>query len=280
VCARAPEGGPDELIEHWTLVGDELARVSGKRGVNALAFALLLRFVTIYGRFPTGRGEIPDEAVEFVARQVKVPAADLGFYEWSGRTVERHRAEIRELLGLRETSLGDQAALTDWLVENVTQAERRPEQVRVELVSWCRQHRREPPTPGRIDRIVRSALERGEKHLVDRICAGLSGQVRARLNGLVFGVPDEPDIEPKGQRGDRDVLARVKTDPGRLSLNTMLEEIGKLEAIRVIGLPADLLTKVSARVVSGWRVRAAVQSPSHFREFAPGTRRGRSKIMM
>lgn len=264
--------GPDELIEHWTLVGDELARVRGKREVNALAFALLLRFVTIYGRFPRGRGEIPDEVVEFVARQVKVPAADLGFYDWSGRTIERHRAEIRELLGLRETSLADQAEVTDWLVENVTQVERRPEQVRAELLSWCRLHRREPPSSGRINRIVRSALDRGEKHLVDRICAGLSEQVRARLNELVFGVPDEPGTEADGQLSDRDVLAWVKTDPGRLSLNTMLEEIGKLEAIRAVGLPADLLVKVSARIVSGWRVRAAVQSPSHFREFAPETR--------
>ncbi|MGH7750710.1 MAG: DUF4158 domain-containing protein, partial [Candidatus Dormibacteria bacterium] len=70
--------GPDELIERWTLVGDELASVGGKREVNALAFALLLKFFTIYGRFPRGRGEIPNEAVEFVARQVNVPAADLG----------------------------------------------------------------------------------------------------------------------------------------------------------------------------------------------------------
>ena len=31
------------------------------------------------------------------------------------------------------------------------------------------------------------------------------------------------------------------TDPGRLSLNTMLIEIGKLEAIRAVGLPVGLL---------------------------------------
>jgi len=39
------------------------------------------------------------------------------------------------------------------------------------------------------------------------------------------------------------VLAWVKTDPGRLSLNTMLTEIGKLEAIRAVGLPVGLLTE-------------------------------------
>jgi len=35
---------------------------------------------------------LPDEAAAYVARQVSVPASDLGFYEWDGRMVEYHRA--------------------------------------------------------------------------------------------------------------------------------------------------------------------------------------------
>ena len=29
----------DELIEHWTLVGDELGQVAGKRGATRLGFS-------------------------------------------------------------------------------------------------------------------------------------------------------------------------------------------------------------------------------------------------
>ena len=89
----------DELIENWTLVGEELDQVTGKRGPTRLAFALLLRFHTLHGRFPRGRGELPDEAVAYVAKLVKVPAADLGLYEWQGRTFEYHRAQIGPPLG-------------------------------------------------------------------------------------------------------------------------------------------------------------------------------------
>jgi hypothetical protein len=42
----------DELIEHWTLVGDELGQVAGKRGATRLGFALLLKFYAGHGRFP------------------------------------------------------------------------------------------------------------------------------------------------------------------------------------------------------------------------------------
>jgi len=161
----------------------------------------------------------------------------------------------------------------DWLIEHVTVAEQRHDQVRIELLGWFRSERVEPPTPGRVDRVVRSAVDRGERRLIDRICLRLPAEIRERLNGLVYGVPDDPQQgNDDGPDGERDLLGWVKTDPGRLSLNTMLEEIGKLEAIRAVGLAVDVFADVAPRIVARWRVRAAVQSPSHFRDFAPPTR--------
>lgn len=36
--------GEDELIEHWTLIGEELTELAGQRGPTRLAFALMLKF--------------------------------------------------------------------------------------------------------------------------------------------------------------------------------------------------------------------------------------------
>jgi len=91
----ARELDEDELIGNWTLVGDELEQLSGRRGATKLGFALLLRFYAVHGRFPSGRSEIPDQAIAHVARLVDVPPADLGFYEWDSRTIKAHRADIR-----------------------------------------------------------------------------------------------------------------------------------------------------------------------------------------
>ncbi|WP_373869589.1 hypothetical protein [Sphaerisporangium siamense] len=38
---------------------------------------------------------MPDDVVEHVAKQVQVPASELGFYEWSGSTIEYHHSQIR-----------------------------------------------------------------------------------------------------------------------------------------------------------------------------------------
>lgn len=85
----------DQRVAHRTLLDDERKLIAGKRGPTRLGFALILKFYARAGRFPRGRSEFDDDAVAFAARQVGVPASDLGFYEPSGRTAEYHRAQVR-----------------------------------------------------------------------------------------------------------------------------------------------------------------------------------------
>jgi TnpA family transposase len=267
----ARELDQDELIDRWTLVDDELALVAGKRGATRLGFALLLRFYTEQGRFPRGRSEIPDSAVEYVARQVGVATSEVAFYDWSGRTIKAHRVQIRRALGYRECSVADADKLTEWLVANVTETERSAERVREELLARCREERIEQPTSGRADRIVRSVLHRGEELLIARVAAGLPTTVRDRLFALIAtAADDEPDRDEDVEDADGPaVLATIRSEPGNVSLNTMLTEIGKLEAVRAVGLPSDVFADIAPKVVTAWRARTAVEAPSHLREHAP-----------
>ena len=75
-----------------------------------------------------------------------------------------------------------------------------------------------------------------------------------------------------GDDEDEDVLGLIKAAPGNVSLDTMLVEISKLEAIRAVGLPADLFAAIAPNVVAGWRARAMVESPSHLREHPQPTK--------
>ncbi len=120
------------------MLEDERALVDAKRGASRLGFALLLKFFTCHGRFPAGGAELPGEVVEFVARQVQVAPAEVRSYEWTGRSIERHRAEIREHLGFRECSVGDAEQLDGVAGGACRPAERRPELVRDELLARCR----------------------------------------------------------------------------------------------------------------------------------------------
>jgi len=251
----------DELVEHWTLLDGDRELVAGKRGSTRLAFALMLKFYNLYGRFPDGDGELPREVVEFVARQVQVSPDALQGYEFSERTDRYHRAQIRGHFGFRECTVEDVRALQAWLVENVAEADPRHEVVRDQLLDRCRKGRVEPPSEGRVERIVRGAVRGAQTALCERIAARLSAEAIARIERLLAAEDDDGD----GDGQARDVLALVKAAPGNVSLETMLTEIEKLEAVRAVGLPAGLFLDVTPRVLDGWRQRAMVESPSHLR---------------
>ena len=268
----------DELIDRWTLVGDELGEVAGKRGATRLGFAILLKFYSCHGRFPRGRAEVPDEVIAYVARQVEVSAADLGFYEWSGRTFEYHRAQIRTFLGFRECTVADADKLTAWLAEHVCRKERQPERVREELLRHCRAEGIEPPTPDRVGRIIGSGLRQAEQTLMSRISGRVLPVIVSRLAALVEAAgEDGDDVEDEGQvdpseGGDGtgvDVFAAIRRDPGNVSLKTITTEVFKLEAIRAVGLPEGLFADIAPKVLAGWRARVASEFPSHLRQHPP-----------
>lgn len=261
----------DELIDRWTLLGKEPGLVATKRGAARLGFGLMLRFYTERGWFPRGRAEIPDAAVDYVARQVGVERTEIAFYDFTGRTSKAHRTQIRQALGYRECSVSDANEIVGWLVEHVTQRERSGERVREHLLARLREVKVEPPTAGRIERMVRSALHRGEELLFAQVSARLPEPVRTRLLALIAPLGGgEENLDSDGEDGPA-VLAAIRSDPGNVSLNTMLTEIAKLEAVRAVGVPGDVFADVGPKMVTGWRGRAAVEAPSHLREHPPET---------
>ena len=72
--------------------------------------------------------------------------------------MERHRAQIRQYLGFHEATVQDAEALTAWLIETVLPQQREMAVLTTALYDRCREQRLEPPTPERIERIIRSAF--------------------------------------------------------------------------------------------------------------------------
>ncbi len=163
--------GVDELVEFWTLLDEDHELLVGERGAGAMAFALELKYYSRHGKFPLGRADFTSEIVEFVSKQLGIEVAELDKYVWSGSTVDYHRSQIRAHLGFRVATVNDQEKLTEWLAKNVACSKRREDRVKAELLAQLRTERIEPPTPGRVIRMVRSALRTAEHNWTLRIAA-------------------------------------------------------------------------------------------------------------
>lgn len=136
----------DELLAQWTLLPGDWPLVGNKHGPTRLGFAVLLKFFQSEGRFPRHPHEVPPSVVEYVAQQVGIAPEAWAKYDWHGRSIEYHRAQIRQHMGFREATVTDGQALIPWLCAQVLPVTRRPEHLKAAVYQRCQDLRIEPPT--------------------------------------------------------------------------------------------------------------------------------------
>lgn len=258
----------EELVERWTLFPDELALLSNKTGHTRLGFAVMLKFFAGEGRFPRDKHEVPAEVLRFVGEQVGVPAEGWLRYDWGGRSIKYHRAEIRGFFGFREATARDGEDAASWLLAEVLPWEQDGEKLREAFRRRCRALKVEPPTPSRVERLVASASRRFE----ERFCASVFGRLPEdtllKMDSLLATGTDTEAAELDGGGSAdlrRSVLAWVKADPGRASLEAVLDETKKLGRVREMGLPSGLFVGDPPALVKEYRSRAMAEVASELR---------------
>jgi TnpA family transposase len=250
----------DELIEYWTLLPDELALLGNKTGATRLGFAVFLKYFQLQALFPPTQPEIPAIILNHIASQVNVPPEEYQHYDWSGRMARYHRNQIRELFGFRKAKAEDAKALVDWLVENVLNREADAEHLKAIVKERFRDLKIEPPTLGRIERLIRSALRTYENQFFQSTLQKLSSECQAALDALL----QTSDLaEPANAEEDAptkiSLFRHLNSSPGRASLNSLLGEISKLQHLRQIGLADDLFRDVSPKVLQTYSARAVTE---------------------
>jgi hypothetical protein len=85
----------EELIDQWALHAEDRVLLGNKTGATRLGFAVLLKYFQRTGRFPQHKKEIAGLVITYLATQMDVDASTYLQYNWQGRTIEYHRAQIR-----------------------------------------------------------------------------------------------------------------------------------------------------------------------------------------
>ena len=258
---------PDELVEQWTILPEEQQWIGNKYGPTRLGFAVLLKFFQQEGRFPRQSAEVPHGIVEYLAQQVAVGPETWEQYDWHGRSIEYHRAQIRQHLGFREASLADGEGLRTWLCTQVLSTTHRVDHVREAFYQRCRDLRLEPPTPERTERLLRSALHHFETQFSAQVLHQLLPATRQKLDALLAADALAADAEHPAEpaREEQALLHELRADPGRASLENLLRTITNLERVCDLDLPLTLFSQLGPRVLQSYRQRAAVEAPYELR---------------
>jgi TnpA family transposase len=259
VAVRREWDDLDDLIASWTLVDADQELLVRLHSGSRLSFALMLKFFEIDGRFPRHATEVPPAAVDFVARQLGIdPAGPLEF-EVTGHGVDRYRAQIRDVLGFRVFTRGDEDKMIAWLAEEVCPSELNEDRQREAVLARCRAGKIEPP--GRMSRIIGSASRIADERFCALTISRLDPGVAQALWALIAGAREDE----QGEDDELSLFTELKADPGKLGLETLLAEVTKLKRVRAIGLPPDLFSDVADKRIARWRARCAGVFPSTLR---------------
>lgn len=140
-----------------------------------------MKFFDLDGRFPVDASELPAAVVDFVARQLKVPASELAGYGWDGRTMKYHRAQIRGDRGFREATREDERGMIEWLAAELCPVELSIDRLRDDLLARFRQERIEPRGPSRLERVIGAGRALFERQFTDSVAARLAAGTTERL---------------------------------------------------------------------------------------------------
>jgi TnpA family transposase len=182
------------------------------------------------------------------------------------------------LSGFREATVDDAGRLEAWLCDQTSSVGGSPDRLTALVEARCLELSIEPPSVDRVDRIVRAALHAHDEHLYAAILERLAPATRSRLNALLRPADGEPDDSPSDDSSSDDsssgpaVLLRLRRDPGRPSLASVLDEMSKLTLVREIGLPADLFDATLPHDLERYRRRVAVEAPHELRRHSEAAR--------
>jgi hypothetical protein len=225
----------EELIENWTLLPQELELTKKKVGGNQIGFALLLKYFQLFAYFPEDKSSISQVVISYIASQVNLPKSFYSEYDWQGRSAKVYRAEIRRLFNFRVVSLQDSEDMVTWLIDEILPDEQKNEAITKLVYQRFRELQIEPPTPGRVERLVKSAVAKYEADFAEQTLNKLTPEMTEQIDVLLSTVETESDesAEQSDRKTKMSDFAFLKTDPGAVGLGSFLTEIEKLKRIRI-----------------------------------------------
>ena len=255
-----------ELETYWSCSSDELQLIPHRDASSRLGVAASLKFFQLEGYFPSSVKDIPAAAIDYMAKQLDIEPNAIADYDWQGRTGKRYRGRLRTVLGVRPATDDDFKAVEQWLREEVVPWDHDARHLQDAVHAWYRGRHIEPPTAGRIERLVRSAIHTHEAEICAGTAAKLLPRIRQAMDTLIdSSIPSDEHNADEGSDWRSTTFSVLKTDPGRVSLKSVLRELEKLHQIEALELPDTLFAEIQPKILRQYRLRAAAEPPREVR---------------
>ena len=259
------EPGLADLSDWWRLSIAEEGFLAAKHPRARLAAVVKLVHDRQTGRFLKAASDLPAGVAEHLAYATGTQAGDLDGWLWSGRTSRRNRAEILEFLGVRRLTRRDLADVSAFTAEDLCPRGLTRGAMTDRLIAWFFERKIERPAEDELTRLTASVRRRFEERVRDATGGLLSEAQKTRLDESLS------DADPVAGFTGFTGFTGLKAGPGKANLENILTAAKRLEFLRSLALPAELLSGGGDAVSRSFRRRVANETPWEMRRHPAGT---------
>jgi hypothetical protein len=209
-----------------------------------------------------------------IANQLNILPSIISHFDWEGRSTERFRQEIREFIGYREATKNDVFNLKLWLFKNVfPNSVKRSQRIEYAYI-YFRENRIEPFTSKELERHIHSAYREFEQELLNSVYSKLTDETKLQIDELLTDDSESDDNINDSEANDelKIKFKHIKTDIPGAKLKNISQAIQKINYLKQLTLPEDLLSRLSTKLIKKYYTRVMAERPSGMREHKPHTR--------
>ena len=229
---------------------------------NQLSCAVMLAYFKINIRFPSvDEFPMPLQLVSDVANEIELQQQDISDFNWKGRTAERYRNNIRELLSYREAVDDDSPSYIEHLQKEILPNNPSKELVLEQSRLYFELNKIEQFTSKQMRRYIASSQYQLEQDLFKTVFDNLSQDDLYLIDQVLTENNEQPDK-------DIIVLVELKKDIPGACLKNVNIAIKKIELLSKISLPKQLCKNKDRKLLVKYYDRIIALSPSNILEFS------------
>lgn len=252
----------DTLIRHWCLDDDDRHLIETRRHDDTrLGLALQLSALRYPGRL-IQRGEvIPSVALSFLAEQLGIEPEALSTFARRAPTRYEQLAILRQHYGFTELSHPLRADLLAF-ARGIAIASTKDKFVVATLADEMRRRRIIIPGITVLERLAGQACTEAEEALYTDVAGRLTPDLVLRMETLLGA----------GRRAKQSGISWLREPPGKAGATAMRGLIDRLEAVRHVGVPNDVLQAIPAHRVRRMAQEGRRLTAQNFEQMRPGRR--------
>jgi TnpA family transposase len=162
-------------------------------------------------------------------------------------------------LGIRRANEKDRSEFTKVILADMLPSDPTFNSLLDFAIHWFKNRRIELPSSMQLERLIRSAINTFETKLFNQITKGLNPKTKALMDGLLSVAEDDTD----GSAALNNTFSSVswlKDDTGKVGLDRILQAIEKINYLRDLSIPGELLASLPAKWLQKYYRRASAES--------------------